>query len=220
MGNRFRCPVATCCRNPCRSRIRRCGWRVRTATRSRLRRASASGLWRSLSSIQRKRRPGVGSTTTSSRARSACRSDTASTRIWPSCPPFSIHEDRLEAIRRGQEGFEFFGYALQSLVTRDTVPGYSRIWERFQSERDRRGEELLRLAATEDPTQFAHAPGIGTPDDLSRHLEEMQESGIDQVILMQQAGRNRNEHICEALELFAAKVLPRFTHGSRQARSR
>ena len=34
---------------------------------------------------------------------------------------FSVHEDRLEAIRRGQEGFEFFGFSLQALVARDTV---------------------------------------------------------------------------------------------------
>ena len=34
---------------------------------------------------------------------------------------FSVHEDRQEAIRRGQEGFEFFGYALQSLVARDSA---------------------------------------------------------------------------------------------------
>ena len=29
---------------------------------------------------------------------------------------FSIHRDRAEAIRRGHEGFEFFGYALNALV--------------------------------------------------------------------------------------------------------
>jgi hypothetical protein len=33
---------------------------------------------------------------------------------------------------------------------------------------------------------------------------------VDQVILLNQAGRNRHEHICEALELFAAEVMPEF----------
>jgi len=124
---------------------------------------------------------------------------------------FSIHPDRLEAIRRGQEGFEFFGYALQSLVARDTMPGRSRLWERFQAERQDRTEELLRLAASGDPSRFEHAPGIGTPADFLAHLRAMQESGVDQVILMQQAGRNQHEHICEALELFSKEVLPAFT---------
>ncbi|MBL9096621.1 MAG: LLM class flavin-dependent oxidoreductase, partial [Alphaproteobacteria bacterium] len=34
--------------------------------------------------------------------------------------------------------------------------------------------------------------------------------GVDQVIFMQQAGRNRHDHICESLELFAAEVMPGF----------
>jgi hypothetical protein len=42
------------------------------------------------------------------------------------------------------------------------------------------------------------------------HLKAFQESGVDQVIFMQQAGRNRHEHICESLELFAAEVMPDF----------
>src|SRR5262249_61659897 len=40
---------------------------------------------------------------------------------------FSIHEDRAEAIRRGQEGFEFFGYALNALVAQHTAPDRSRM---------------------------------------------------------------------------------------------
>ena len=126
---------------------------------------------------------------------------------------FSVHEDRLEAIRRGQEGFDFFGFSLQSLVASDNVPGRSRIWEHFQAARQDRTEDLLRLAETGDPRQFQHAPGIGTPEDLSRHLEALQSSGVDQVIFMQQAGRNRHEHICESLESFSKQVLPRFVQG-------
>jgi len=56
----------------------------------------------------------------------------------------------------------------------------------------------------------AYASGIGTPDDMRAHLTGFQESGIDQVIFLQQAGRNRHDHICEALELFAAEVMPEF----------
>jgi hypothetical protein len=37
-----------------------------------------------------------------------------------------------------------------------------------------------------------------------------QDSGVDQVIFLQQAGRNRHDHICEALELFAAEAMPAF----------
>ena len=33
---------------------------------------------------------------------------------------------------------------------------------------------------------------------------------IDQVVLLNQAGRNTHEHICESLELFAREVMPEF----------
>jgi len=133
---------------------------------------------------------------------------------------FSVHQDRLEAIRRGQEGFEFFGFSLQALVARDTVPGRTDLWRQFHDLRQDRTEELLRLASSDDPSLFEHAPGIGTPEDLIRHLRSMQEAGIDQVILMQQAGRNRHEHICESLELFSKQVLPEFVRGREEREAR
>jgi alkanesulfonate monooxygenase SsuD/methylene tetrahydromethanopterin reductase-like flavin-dependent oxidoreductase (luciferase family) len=118
---------------------------------------------------------------------------------------FSIHKDRAEAIRRGHEGFEFFGYALNALVARDTVPGRTNLWGEYLKLRGNRTEELAAAAQ--------HAPqggGIGTPDDMRAHLRAFQESGVDQVIFMQQAGRNRHDHICESLELFAAEVMGEF----------
>jgi hypothetical protein len=33
---------------------------------------------------------------------------------------------------------------------------------------------------------------------------------VDQTIFIQQGGKNRHEHICEALELFAGAVMPEF----------
>ena len=122
---------------------------------------------------------------------------------------FSIHPDRDEAVRRGQEGFEFFGFALAALVARDAVPGRSRLWESFQ--RERRG-----LAPTPVHGVSAHAPGIGTPDDLRDHLRNFEASGVDQVIFLQQAGRNRHAEICESLRLFAADVLPEFAEAAQQ----
>jgi hypothetical protein len=36
---------------------------------------------------------------------------------------------------------------------------------------------------------------------------------VDQVMFVMQAGRNRHEHICESIEIFAREVLPRFADG-------
>ena len=57
---------------------------------------------------------------------------------------------------------------------------------------------------------MCQARGIGTPDQLREHLRGFEEAGVDQVIFIQQGGRNRHEHICESLELFAEEVMPEF----------
>ena len=41
-----------------------------------------------------------------------------------------------------------------------------------------------------------------------------EETGVDQVIFIQQGGRNRHDHICESLELFASDVMPEFKERS------
>ncbi len=119
---------------------------------------------------------------------------------------FSVHHDRAEAIRRGHEGFEFFGYALNALVAHDTVPGRTNLWGEYLRQRGNRTEEVIAASRRVG----AYSSGIGTPEDMRKHLEGFEDSGVDQVIFLQQAGRNRHDHICEALELFAAEVMPQF----------
>ncbi len=117
---------------------------------------------------------------------------------------FSLHEDRAEAIRLGQEGFEFFRYALNALVAHDTVPGRTNLWGEFQELRGNREQQFIAdaIAAGDD-----YASCIGTPDDARRHLLTMQEAGVDQTIFLQQAGRNSHKNICSSLELFAGEVM-------------
>ncbi|MAU62538.1 LLM class flavin-dependent oxidoreductase [Parvibaculum sp.] len=131
---------------------------------------------------------------------------------------FSLHHDREEAIRRGHEGFEFFGYALNALVAHDTVPGRTDMWGDYIKARGNRTQEVIDAAKRAE----AIATGIGTPDDMRAHLRAFQDAGVDQVIFMQQAGRNKHEHICESLELFAKEVMPEFKAevAAREARKR
>jgi alkanesulfonate monooxygenase SsuD/methylene tetrahydromethanopterin reductase-like flavin-dependent oxidoreductase (luciferase family) len=120
---------------------------------------------------------------------------------------FSMHEDRAEAIRRGQDNFEFFRYSQQKLVAQDFVPGHSNMWDEFVQKRGDASDRLI--AAAKARGQF-DAVGIGTPQDMREHLGKMQEAGVDQVVFLQQAGRNSNSNICESLALFADKVMPQF----------
>jgi len=51
---------------------------------------------------------------------------------------------------------------------------------------------------------------IGSPETIAKKLRRFRTSHIDQVILLNQAGKNSHEHICESLELFASEVMPEF----------
>src|SRR6516164_1921343 len=51
---------------------------------------------------------------------------------------------------------------------------------------------------------------IGSPETIRRKLHRFAESKVDSIILLNQAGRNSHEHICESLELFAREVMPEF----------
>jgi hypothetical protein len=53
---------------------------------------------------------------------------------------------------------------------------------------------------------------IGSPDTIRKKLRRFRTSHIDQVILLNQAGKNSHEHICESLDLFAREVMPEFQH--------
>jgi alkanesulfonate monooxygenase SsuD/methylene tetrahydromethanopterin reductase-like flavin-dependent oxidoreductase (luciferase family) len=128
---------------------------------------------------------------------------------------FSLHEDQAEAIRRGQEGFEFFGYALNALVAHDQVPGRTDLWGEFQAIRS--GDRTAKRIADAEAAGDEFASCIGRPADAVRYLQEMQDIGVDQVIFIQQAGKNRHEDICSSLELFASDVMPHFVD-DREAR--
>jgi hypothetical protein len=51
---------------------------------------------------------------------------------------------------------------------------------------------------------------IGTVDQVREFLRRYEAEGVDQVIFVLQAGRNRHDHIMESLERFGAEVLPEF----------
>ncbi len=124
---------------------------------------------------------------------------------------FSLHQDRTEAIRRGQEGFEFFGYALNALVAQDQVPGRTDLWGEFQAKRGKGGTEkkIAEASAAGD----AYSSCIGTPADARRYLHDLADAGVDQVIFLQQVGRNTHQNICASLQLFGDEVLPEFKAG-------
>ncbi len=111
---------------------------------------------------------------------------------------FMCHEHEEEAVHRGLEGFQFFGYALAHYYLFGAhVPGHTNVFEEF------RKNGLLMPSP-------ANRGGIGTPDQVRAHLAAFEATGVDQVVFIQQGGNNRHEDICDSLELFAARVMPAF----------
>jgi alkanesulfonate monooxygenase SsuD/methylene tetrahydromethanopterin reductase-like flavin-dependent oxidoreductase (luciferase family)/predicted lipid carrier protein YhbT len=136
--------------------------------------------------------------------------------------PFMCHPDEETAIERGIDGAHFFGYSLAHYyVFGRHRPGRTGVWDEFESYRHERGFARDLIRADRQPLDIKVLQGavgslrgaVGTPDQVAELCARYEAAGVDQVIFVAQAGRNRHEHICEALELFGAQVLPRFADG-------
>jgi luciferase family oxidoreductase group 1 len=97
-------------------------------------------------------------------------------------------------------GWTFFVFCL-SHYGRHGIPnpGQGNMWEAYQEWRHTdQAQETLRSGL------------IGSPETIRRRLREFEATGVDQVILLAQAGRTAHEDICKSLELFAREVMPEF----------
>jgi alkanesulfonate monooxygenase SsuD/methylene tetrahydromethanopterin reductase-like flavin-dependent oxidoreductase (luciferase family) len=134
--------------------------------------------------------------------------------------PMMCHPDEDVAIARGLEGGNFFGYSLAHFyVFGDHVPGETNVWEEFQERRGKLGYSPEAAVAARSETLGAKAAAgdesglrgaVGTPDQIREFLRRYEDAGVDQVIFVMQAGRNKHEDICESLETFAREVMPEF----------
>ena len=115
----------------------------------------------------------------------------------------SMHADRDEAERRGLEGFHFFGHGLLHYYV---IGQHKRAGPTCGTTFRNPGS---RLRAGGDA-------GIGTPDQVTRQLKGYADVGVDQVMFIQQSGRNRHDHICQSLEMFAKEVMPALKEGEDQ----
>lgn len=134
--------------------------------------------------------------------------------------PLMCHEDEATAIDRGIDGVHFFGYSLGHFyVYGQHQPGVTDVWAEFEKNRSAFGFDRataaqenveLRAQLKGDEGVLSLRGAIGTPDQIRPLMRQYEEAGIDQVIFISQAGRNRHEDICESMELFAREVMPEF----------
>ncbi len=135
---------------------------------------------------------------------------------------FMCARSEEEAIERGTVGSNFFGYSLgHYYLFGEHRPGVTDVWSEFEHRRAEQGydPEAVRRAATNPERLGARVVeqgvsglrgAVGTPEQIREYLRRYEELGVDQVVFVSQAGRNRHEDIMESLELFGCEVLPEF----------
>jgi alkanesulfonate monooxygenase SsuD/methylene tetrahydromethanopterin reductase-like flavin-dependent oxidoreductase (luciferase family) len=112
---------------------------------------------------------------------------------------FMCAETDEEALEKAG-GWTFFVFCLSHYGRHGIAnPGEGNMWEAYQEWRQTdKAQETLRSGL------------IGSPETIRRCLRELEATGVDQVILLNQAGRTTHEDICKSLEIFARDVMPEF----------
>lgn len=104
-----------------------------------------------------------------------------------------------EAIEKAS-GWTFFIFALGYYGRAGVdAPGAGNLWEAYQQWK---GSEQEKQALTNGL--------IGSPETIRKRLRQFQDAHVDQVILLNQAGKTSHKDICDSLELFANEVMPEF----------
>lgn len=132
---------------------------------------------------------------------------------------FGVHQQQDVAMERFLDGIRFFQFTLNHYYRLgDHMPGRTDLWAQYQTQRD----ELLR--ADLDPLlmrNVANSRGaIGSVENVREHLRKFQATGVDQLVFLQQGGKNKHEHICESLELFAKELMPEFRDGEEERQAK
>jgi alkanesulfonate monooxygenase SsuD/methylene tetrahydromethanopterin reductase-like flavin-dependent oxidoreductase (luciferase family) len=118
-----------------------------------------------------------------------------------------------EEARRRAEGITFFQYTLafySGAAGRQRTPGRGidraapgtvNLWDEYHT---------WKRANPEAAEKALRGGLIGSPETIRNKLRKFEQSKVDSIILLNQAGRNMHNHICESLELFANEVMPEF----------
>ncbi len=114
--------------------------------------------------------------------------------------PFLCDRDEQRVRELAFENHRFFLYGLGHYAFfGQHEPGRTNLWENYKTKPE-------NFALPEGRTQDC----IGTPDYIRARLREFEESGVDQVVFVSQAGRIPHEMLCSSMELFGKEVLPEF----------
>jgi alkanesulfonate monooxygenase SsuD/methylene tetrahydromethanopterin reductase-like flavin-dependent oxidoreductase (luciferase family) len=100
---------------------------------------------------------------------------------------------------RGRAGVDFYSFARERAA--ETVGQRAHLGRDFVEFRQRAGKPQL---------DFGPTAMLGSPDSIRVRVREFEQTNVDALILVQQNGDTRHEHIMESLDLFARRVMPEF----------
>ena len=133
--------------------------------------------------------------------------------------PMMCHPDESTAMQMGLEGGNFFGYSLAHYyLFGEHKPGVTDVWQEFQDKRAEHGYDPEAALAQRGKLAAKTASGeveglrgaVGTPEQIREFCRRYEQAGVDQLIFVMQAGKNRHEDIMESLERFGTEILPEF----------
>ncbi len=105
-----------------------------------------------------------------------------------------------EEAREKAAGWTFFIFALSRYGRKGIdAPGQSDLWAEYQLWR----ESDTAKKAVENAL-------VGSPETIREKLWQFQKSHVDQVILLNQAGKTSHKDICDSLEMFAKEIMLEF----------
>jgi alkanesulfonate monooxygenase SsuD/methylene tetrahydromethanopterin reductase-like flavin-dependent oxidoreductase (luciferase family) len=104
-----------------------------------------------------------------------------------------------EEARAKADGWTFFIFCLEYNAKHDYAPGTVHLWEEYQ--------EWKR---TDKAARAFESGLIGSPETIRKKLRAFADTHLDQIILLNQAGKTSHEDICDSLKLFAEEVMPEF----------
>jgi alkanesulfonate monooxygenase SsuD/methylene tetrahydromethanopterin reductase-like flavin-dependent oxidoreductase (luciferase family) len=132
---------------------------------------------------------------------------------------FGVHREKDVAVERFLDGIRFFQFALNHYYRAGTHrPGRTDLWAEFLERRS----EVIEY--DDDPVLGKNVGpslgAIGNVEQVRARIRSFADIGIDQLVFIQQGGKNRHDHICESLELFAAEIMDEFHEGEAERTAR
>jgi alkanesulfonate monooxygenase SsuD/methylene tetrahydromethanopterin reductase-like flavin-dependent oxidoreductase (luciferase family) len=120
------------------------------------------------------------------------------------------------AEERAREGLEFFGFGLTGAASAQLGDPQHHLWDAFRDFKEGRGDIRmgtgLPQAFLDLGAHFADLPGtmMAGPEKAREFTRGIEQTHADGLLLNQQFGSTKHEHLMESLEIWGTQVIPEF----------